>query len=132
MADSHSDRARSVGIDMRGFRVQPNNDRISMRKRSKNRAEIHRKIHKKNIRKSPRKCQENSTEKHHKNHQKKYQKSLKKHSKNKVEKRDPKKPPRTNDLRQYRIQRRPPPPSDSLLPGLPDGPTNGNAHKRFP
>ena len=47
MADSHSDRARSVGIDMRGFRVQPNNDRISTRKRTKNRTEIHCTIYKK-------------------------------------------------------------------------------------
>ena len=70
MADIDSDRARSVGIDMRGFRTKPNNDRISMRKRSKNIAEIHSKIHQKSTRKSPRKCQENSTEKHHKNHQK--------------------------------------------------------------
>ena len=70
MADIDSDRARSVGIDMRGFRAKPNNDRISMRKRSKNIAEIHSKIHQKSTRKSPRKCQENSTEKHHKNHQK--------------------------------------------------------------
>ena len=98
---------------MRGFRVQPNNDRISMRKRSKNRAEIHREIHKKSMRKSPRKCQENSTEKHHKNHLKKYQKSLKKHSKNKVEKRDPKRPPRTNDLRRIFSD------GDPLLPQTP-------------
>ena len=47
MADIDSDRARSVGIDMRGFRAKPNNDRISMRKRSKNIAEIQSKIHKK-------------------------------------------------------------------------------------
>ena len=70
MADIDSDRARSVGIDMRGFRAKPNNDRISMRKRSKNIAEIHGKIHKKSIRKSHRKCQENNTEKHDTNHQK--------------------------------------------------------------
>ena len=53
MADIHSDRARSVGIDMRGVRAKPNNDRISMRKRSKNIAEIHGKIHKKTSKNHP-------------------------------------------------------------------------------
>ena len=58
-----------------------------------------------------------------KNIKKKHQKSSKNHQKNKVEKRDPKRTPRTSDLRRDGIERRPPPPSDSLLPALPDGPT---------
>ena len=95
MADIHSDRARSVGIDMRGFRAKPNNDRISMRKRSKNRAEIHGKIHQKSIRKSPGKCQENSTEKHQKINRK-HQKSSNKHQENKVENGTPEMTPGTD------------------------------------
>ena len=66
MADIDSDRARSVGIDMRGFRAKPNNDRISMRKRSKNIAEIHGKIHKK----SNRNYKKNRSKKQQGKHQK--------------------------------------------------------------
>ena len=131
MADIDSDRARSVGIDMRGFRAQPNNDRISMRKRSKNRAEIHGRIHQKSIRKSPRKCQENSTEKHHKNHQKTI-KNHQKHKKTRLKKDTPKDLPGLTTYGGIAFSR------DPLLPQTPSSqrcltaPKNGNAHKRFP